>query len=206
MSPAQKKAYEELYPLHGLGDETVDWDKLFPDAKRRVVEIGFGMGDATRQVSAAHPDWGIIGIEVHVPGVGKLLWWIQKEGLQNIRVIRRDAEAVFQEQIPCGSIDALHIWFPDPWPKKRHHKRRLINPANASLFSQALKEGGVIHIVTDWEPYAEQILNILEAQRNMINRYAKWAPKPAYRPQTRFEEKGAASGRVIHDILFERKG
>lgn len=177
---------------------------MFPTAKRCIVEIGFGMGEATREVAVEHPDWGIVGIEMHVPGIGRLLWSIHREGLGNIRVVRRDAVEVFRTQIPHGSVDAVHIWFPDPWPKKRHHKRRLIRSEFVETLTQTLKIGGIIHIATDWEPYAEQILQVLTAQQNLKNRHGRWAPKPDYRPRTKFEGKGVHSGRTIRDIVFEK--
>ena len=205
MSPARKRTYEELLPIWDIRDDVVNWRGMFPGANRNIVEIGFGMGDATRQVAAAHPDWGILGIEVHTPGVGKLLWWIKEESLTNVRIACKDAVEVFRHQIPPSSVDAVHIWFPDPWPKKKHHKRRLINPEFVSLLTQSLTDGGIIHAATDWEPYAEHILATLGGQRGLRNRHSPWAPKPDYRPHTKFEEKGKSAERVIRDIIFERK-
>ena len=204
MSDAQQRALMELSGKWIICPDMVEWEELFPGANRRVVEIGFGMGNATRQVAATHPNWGILGIEVHPPGVGKLLWWMEHENLDNIRVIQRDAVAVFSEQIPPDSVDAIHIWFPDPWPRRKHHKRRLIQPPFVNLLVQALKPGGKIHAATDWEPYAEHILNTFLAERRLRNVWFNPVQRPEWRPITKFEEKGLSAGRNIRDIVFEK--
>lgn len=206
MSDAQKKAYEESAPGRILPyGKLLDVACLFPKAERIVVEIGFGMGDATRQLASENPSWGILGVEVHKPGVGKLLWWIEKEGLENIRIIEHDAVDVVSDMLPTGSIDGFHIWFPDPWPKKRHHKRRLIQPNFVEVMTRALKNGGYIHIATDWEPYAEHIRGVLEGTNEMKNCFKEWAPKPDYRPDTKFENRGLAADRTIRDIIFKKE-
>jgi len=206
MSDAQKKAYSDYAPrwVIPFAGKTLDWEKYFPDAQRRIVEIGFGMGDATRKLAIGYPEWGVIGIEVHRPGVGKLLWWIEQENIANLRIIEHDAVEVLSDMIPAGSVDGFHIWFPDPWPKKRHHKRRLIQPDIIVLLKRALKPGGYIHIATDWEPYAEYILGVMNSSDGITNRYRGWAPKPDYRPDTKFENRGIAADRAIRDIIFEK--
>ncbi len=207
MSESQKKAYSELYPnwVIPFDGAQLDWDDLFPGAVKRIVEIGFGMGDATRQVAAENPDWGILGIEVHKPGVGKLLWWIDQEKLGNLYIIEHDAVEVLFDMIPAESVDGFHIWFPDPWPKKRHHKRRLIQPEIVEMLKRALKPGAYIHVATDWEPYAEHILSVFRNADGLKNRFAEWAQKPDYRPDTKFENRGIVAERTIRDIIFEKE-
>ncbi len=205
ISPSQKRSFNDLLPIWGIDNSEVNWSKLFPDARKYIVEIGFGMGEATKELALQHPDWGILGIEVHPPGVGKLLWWIEKLSIENIRIACWDAVDVCSNLIPSSSVDAIHIWFPDPWPKKKHHKRRLINPEFARILTSILKVGGIIHVATDWEHYADQILNTLNGDPGLVNRYASWAARPDYRPDTKFEVKGMKSNRIIRDIVFEKK-
>ncbi len=207
MSDAQKKAYTVLSPKWVLpADGTpLDFRKLYPEAVKYIVEIGFGMGDATRQLAERHPDWGILGIEVHKPGVGKLLWWIDQDKLKNLFIIEHDAVEVFSTMLSKGSVDGIHIWFPDPWPKKRHYKRRLIQTAFIERLRAVLKTGGYIHAATDWEPYAKQILEVFQETSGLKNRYKLWADKPDYRPDTKFENRGIEARRVIRDIIFEKE-
>ncbi|MDT8298067.1 MAG: tRNA (guanosine(46)-N7)-methyltransferase TrmB, partial [Spirochaetaceae bacterium] len=162
MSEAQKRSYRELSEKWVLPyDRTIDWESEFPECRRRIVEIGFGMGDATWRIARDHSDWALVGVEVHRPGVGKLLWWLEQEELTNVRIIEHDAVEVLAVTLRSESLDGIHIWFPDPWPKKRHHKRRLIQPDFIQSAKEVLKPGGYIHIATDWEPYAEHILQLL---------------------------------------------
>ncbi len=207
MSDSQKKAYEELSPgrIVEYDKSIINWDTLLPAAEKRIVEIGFGMGDATRRMAEERPLWGILGIEVHIPGVGKLLWWMKEKNLDNIRIIEHDAVEVMEDMISSESIDGFHIWFPDPWPKKRHHKRRLIQAEFVASAVRCLRPGGYIHVATDWEPYAEHIIEILNENKLLKNRYEAWASKPDYRPDTKFENRGVAENRAIRDIIFERK-
>ncbi len=207
MSDAQKKAYTALSPKWVLPVDgpPVDFRKLFPEAEKCIVEIGFGMGDATRQMAKEHPEWGILGVEVHKPGVGKLLWWINQVSLKNLFIIEHDAVEVFSTILPRGSVDGIHIWFPDPWPKKRHHKRRLIQADFTGLLREVLKPGGYIHAATDWEPYANHILDVFNETPGLKNRYELWADKPDYRPDTKFENRGIEARRIIRDIIFEKE-
>ncbi|MCG8451662.1 MAG: tRNA (guanosine(46)-N7)-methyltransferase TrmB [Spirochaetales bacterium] len=206
MSEAQKLAYDKLSPRWCVShDQVFDWEHHFPQASRRVVEIGFGMGDATRRLAVHQKDWGILGVEVHRPGVGKLLWWMDEEKIENIRIVEHDAVEVLQKAIAPESVDGVHIWFPDPWPKKRHHKRRLIQVEFISLVMQILRPGGYIHAATDWQPYADHILETLQSVSGLSNKYPDWAPKPEYRPDTKFEARGVAADRVIRDIVFEKE-
>ena len=204
MSDSQRRAYQTHAPRLVIPPDTpLDWAARFPHTSRRVLEIGFGMGDATRRTAQAHPDWALAAVEVHRPGIGKLLWWIEKCRITNILIIEGDAVDVLQKTIPPRSLDALHIWFPDPWPKKRHRKRRLITPPFAALLPPLLRPGGIVHAATDWEPYAEQILDVFNHTQGLKNRFARWAPKPDYRPNTKFENRGIAASRPIRDIIFE---
>ncbi len=206
MSEAQKKAYEESADRWILPyGKPVKITSLFGDKERIVVEIGFGMGDATRQLAAMKPEWGILAVEVHKPGIGKLLWWMERGGLENIRIIEHDAVEVVSDMLPAGSIDGFHIWFPDPWPKKRHHKRRLIQPKFVDSMVCALKNGGYIHIATDWEDYAEHIIGVLKESTGLQNSFDRWAAKPDYRPDTKFENRGIKADRVIRDIIFKKE-
>jgi len=205
MSEAQKKAYESLSPQWVINKNHLNLRELFPDSRKRIIEIGFGMGDATRQLAAEHSDWGILGVEVHKPGIGKLLWWIDQMQLKNLYIIERDAVEVLSQVIPAGSVDGIHIWFPDPWPKKRHHKRRLIQPVFSLLLKEALKPGGYIHAATDWESYADYMLKVFQETPGLKNRNETWAVKPDYRPDTKFENRGIVANRTIRDIVFEKE-
>lgn len=207
MSDAQKKAYDDFSPSFVLPIEgrTLDMSKLFPKAEKCIVEIGFGMGDATRLMAKEHPEWGIVGIEVHKPGIGKLLWWINQDNLRNLFIIEHDAVEVFSTFLSKDSVDGIHIWFPDPWPKKRHNKRRLIQTGFTGMLLKVLKSGGYIHAATDWEPYADHILDVFSETRGLKNRYAFWADKPDYRPDTKFENRGIQARRTIRDIIFEKE-
>jgi len=207
ISNAQKKAYDAHSPSWVLpvNRRALDSTKLFPEAEKIIVEIGFGMGNATRQMAKEHPEWGIVGIEVHKPGVGKLLWWINQDSLKNLFIIEHDAVEVFSEFLPKSSIDGIHIWFPDPWPKKRHYKRRLIQADFTGKLLKVLKSGGYIHAATDWEPYANHILDVFNKTPGLKNRYALWADKPDYRPDTKFEKRGIEARRIIRDIIFEKE-
>ena len=207
MSDAQKKAYESYSSRWVLPYKPgfIDWKAIFPDAEKHIIEIGFGMGDATRQMAHKYPEWGILGIEVHKPGVGKLLWWIHQMNLENLRIVEHDAIEVLSDMIIPESVDGIHIWFPDPWPKKRHHKRRLIQKDFAQLMMRVLKKRAYIHAATDWEPYAEHILNVFSETTGLRNRYELWAEKPDYRPDTKFENRGIDAQRVIRDIIFEKE-
>ena len=207
MSEAQKKAYSELSVkwVIPFGEKKFDWDEQFSGSEFHIIEIGFGMGDATRKVASEHPEWGILGIEVHRPGVGKLLWWIEQEKLSNLAVVEHDAVEVLTDMIPPGTVHGIHIWFPDPWPKKKHHKRRLIQRNFVKLLVKTLIPGGYIHIATDWEPYADWILEVLEKTGGLENRSNGWSPKPDYRPDTKFENRGIKEDRTIRDIIFEKE-
>jgi tRNA (guanine-N7-)-methyltransferase len=207
VSNAQKRAHDTLLPRYGLEyrDSPIDLDQVFARGAPRVLEIGCGMGETTVAIAAAHPGTDYIGIEVHTPGVGSLLKQIDAAGLQNIRVIQYDAVAVLQQMIAPACLDGIHIFFPDPWPKKRHHKRRLIQPPFVTLAASRLRPGGYLHAATDWHEYAEQMLAVLGAEPLLENTAAAYAPRPEYRPQTKFETRGLKLGHGVWDLVFRRK-
>jgi tRNA (guanine-N7-)-methyltransferase len=169
-----------------------------------VLEIGFGMGDATAHIAGLMPQTLFIGCEVHEPGVGALLKHIAEKNLHNLRIIRHDAVEVIDNMLAPASLDGVHIFFPDPWHKLRHHKRRLIQPAFIARLITRLKPGGYLHVATDWQPYAEQILQVLSTEPGLKNTCADYAPKPAYRPLTKFENRGLKLGHGVWDLVFLR--
>ncbi len=169
-----------------------------------VLEIGFGMGGATAHIAALMPQTLFIGCEVHEPGVGALLKLIGEQNLQNVRIVQYDAVQVLTHMIAPGSLDGIHIFFPDPWHKKRHHKRRMIQPPLVHQLAQRLKPGGYLHCATDWEPYAQQMLAVLDAEPLLTNTAPHFAPRPAYRPETKFERRGLRLGHGVWDLVFNR--
>lgn len=207
VSNAQRRAHDTLLPRYGLAyrDQLLDLHAVFGREAPRILEIGCGMGETTVAIAAAHPQYDYLGIEVHTPGVGSLLKQIDAAGLGNVRVIQHDAVAVLEQMIAPASLDGLHIFFPDPWPKKRHHKRRLIQPAFVALAASRLKPGGYFHAATDWQEYAEQMLAVLGAESALENTTAAYAGRPAYRPQTKFEARGLKLGHGVWDVIFRKR-
>ena len=207
VSNAQRRAHDTLLPRFGItfGETPLDLDTVFGRRAPRILEIGCGMGETTVAIAAANPDTDYIGIEVHTPGVGSLLKQIDEAGLNNVRVIQHDAVAVMDTMIPPASLDGLHIFFPDPWPKKRQQKRRLIQSPFIALAASRLKPGAYLHAATDWQEYAEQILAVFSAEPTLANTASGYAEKPAYRPQTKFETRGLKLGHGVWDIVFRRK-
>lgn len=207
IGPGQKRALDELGPRFVLpfGAEPPDWPALFGRDAPRVLEIGFGMGDATAQIAAALPGTDFIGVEVHPPGVGALLARIGEAGLTNLRIVRHDAVEVLQQMVAPATLAGVHVYFPDPWPKKRHHKRRLIQPPFVALLASRLAPGAYLHCATDWQPYAEQMLQVLGDEPLLVNTATGYAPRPAWRPQTKFERRGLKLGHGVWDLLFERR-
>ncbi|MGW1494662.1 tRNA (guanosine(46)-N7)-methyltransferase TrmB [Streptomyces sp. NPDC002402] len=204
----QGDALERLWPRWGMdidGQRVLDLEEMFGGLPV-VLEIGFGMGEATAQMAAADPGTGILAVDVHTPGQGNLLGLAERNGLSNIRVANGDAIILLREMLPPGSLDGLRVYFPDPWPKKRHHKRRLIQPEFLSLAAPRMKPGAILHCATDWEPYAEQMLDVLLAHPDFetTQEHGGFAPRPAFRPLTRFEGQGLDKGHKVHDLLFRR--
>jgi tRNA (guanine-N7-)-methyltransferase len=169
-----------------------------------TVEIGFGMGAATAIIAEANPGKNYLGLEVHRPGIGRLLWEIERRSLSNIRIIEHDAVEVFEQMIPPASLAAIHLFFPDPWPKKRHHKRRLVKRPFTGTLARSLVSGGYLYMVTDWEDYGEQALAELNAAPELVNAYEGFAPPQSWRPETRFEAKGLAKNHVVRELFFTR--
>lgn len=207
LSDAQARFLSQKMPEIGIPyvRERVDLNALFGRDTPKVVEIGFGMGDATAKIAQHLPETDFVGIEVHSPGVGNLCKLIDGEGIRNIRIIQHDAMEVMEDMIAPDSLDGVHVFFPDPWPKKRHHKRRLIQPAFVALLASRLKPGGYLHCATDWEEYAEQMLEVLGDEPSLSNTADDYAPRPDYRPQTRFESRGLRLGHGVWDLVFRRR-
>ncbi len=202
----QAKAFETLGPqfLVPFTSQPIDFDATYGRHAPTVLEIGFGMGEATAQIAASLPDTNFLCCEVHEPGVGALLKRIGEQGIGNIRILQHDAVEVIDQMLPEASLDGVHIFFPDPWHKKRHYKRRLVQPALVARLARRLKPGGYLHCATDWEPYARQILEVLSAEPLLQNTAADYAPKPAYRPLTKFENRGLKLGHGVWDVVFTR--
>jgi len=199
MTAAQQRALDELYPKYG-----VPFGAPLRSTRPLVLEIGSGMGETTAAIAAARPDADFVAVEVHGPGVGSLLNRIEAEKLTNLRVLRHDALEVLSEMVADDSLAAIHLFFPDPWPKKRHHKRRLIQPPFARLVASRIRPGGYVHIATDWEDYARQILEVLPAEPLLANTASGFASRPDYRPLTRFENRGLKLGHGVWDAIFRR--
>lgn len=206
MGGGQQKALAELGPHFVLPylPAPIDFDQVFGRIAPRILEIGFGMGQTTAEVAATHPENDYLGVEVHTPGVGSLLKQIGKRGLSNIRVIQHDAVEVVEHMIPSAALAGVYVYFPDPWPKKRHHKRRLIRPDLIQLLAHKLAPGGDLHCATDWEDYAIQMLQVLSAEPLLANTAEDYAPRPEWRPLTKFEQRGLRLGHGVWDLLFRR--
>ncbi|GAA1426104.1 tRNA (guanosine(46)-N7)-methyltransferase TrmB [Streptomyces thermospinosisporus] len=209
VTAAQADALQRLWPKWGFdidGRRVLDLAEFFGNDNPVVLEIGFGMGEATAQMAAADPATNILAVDVHTPGQGHLLNLADRQGLSNIRVGNGDAVILLREMLAPDSLAGLRVFFPDPWPKKRHHKRRLIQPEFLSLAATRLRPGALVHLATDWEPYAEQMLEVLTAHPAYENTRADggFAPRPDFRPQTRFETQGLEKGHVVNDLLFRR--
>ena len=206
VSNAQRRAHETLLPRLGIAYSAtpLDLDSVFGRVAPRVLEIGFGMGETTAAIAAAHPHIDYLAIEVHTPGVGSLLKQLDELGLTNVRIIQHDAVDVLTHMIAPESFDGVHLFFPDPGPKKRQQKRRLLQAPLVSLLSSRLKRGGYLHVATDWEEYAQQILQVLSVEPLLKNTAADFAPRPDYRPLTKFEQRGLKLGHGVWDIVFKR--
>jgi tRNA (guanine-N7-)-methyltransferase len=205
---AQQRALEQLWPKYGItySPAAVDLDSIFGRAALRMVEIGFGTGDALLAFAQQHPEIDCLGIEVHPPGVGRLLHNVELAGLSNVRVSMHDAVEVLREQVPVGSIDVIHIFFPDPWPKKRHHKRRLIQTPFANVLARALRADGVLRLATDWEPYATHMREVLDVHPAFVNSAGSlgYVDRNTERPLTRFEQRGQRLGHGVWDLEYRR--
>ncbi len=206
----QRNAYHRCWSQFGITcieGEKLDPLQLFGNSQPLYLEIGFGNGEALAETAARHPENNYIGIEVHRPGVGHLLLKLEAQGQHNVRVMRHDAMEVLRHHLPDQSLDGVMLFFPDPWHKKRHHKRRIVQPEFISLLARLLKPGATLHIATDWEDYAEQMMQVLSAACEFENCQGRgqFAPRPETRPCTKFEQRGQRLGHGVWDLLFKRR-
>jgi len=206
ISNAQRRALADLLPVYGVpfSPAALDLDRVFGRAAPRILEIGFGMGETTATIAQQHPEKDFLGVEVHTPGVGSLLKRVAELHLKNVRVIQHDAVEVLRHMIPPAALDGVHIFFPDPWPKKRHHKRRLIQPPFLALLASRMKREATVHACTDWEDYAQQMLEVLSAEPLLENTVSGYADRPHTRPQTKFERRGLELGHRVWDLVFTK--
>ena len=208
MTNSQQKGWNQVFPKHGFSvtESQFDWEDSYAVSGPRVVEIGFGMGDSLLAMAEQNPTYRYLGLEVHKPGVGKLFAEVEKRGIENIKVFAEDAVRVLEESIPPQTIDLIQIFFPDPWHKKRHHKRRLIQPDFVDLLLTRLAPEGRLHLATDWQPYAEHMMAVLENNDNVQNVAGpqQFIPRPESRPETKFERCGHRLGHGVWDLMFQR--
>ena len=209
LTAGQQRAMEVLFPRFGIepGEGLWDLDAIFGRTAPRILEIGFGNGESLAEIARQHPENDYLGIEVHRPGVGHLLMRIEELGLSNLRVVCADAVEVLTQHIPDGSLDGVYLFFPDPWHKKRHHKRRQVQPEWAQLVRRKLRIGGVLHMATDWQDYAEHMLAVLGEAEGFANTSPNgdYLPRPEYRPETKFERRGQRLGHGVWDLIFARR-
>ena len=203
ITDAQRQAKTALQAIHGIEfkQELIDLQQIFPTSQSIIMEIGFGMGEATAIIAKNHPNNGYIAVDVHPPGIGKLLARIVENNLTNLKVIEDDVHVVLQHMIPDESLDGIHLYFPDPWPKKKHNKRRIVNEGFLSLIHPKIKQGGFIHIATDWVPYAESIQEVFAASTLFTGGVIE---KPEWRPVTRFEGQGIDKDHAVNDMLYTK--
>lgn len=210
LTEGQKRAIDEYWPRFGIdeGGGLIDLVSLFGNSNPVIFEIGFGNGEATWQMAQAHPQENFLGAEVHRPGVGRLLLKMEEHELTNIRIACADAVVFLRDCIAEDSLAGIRIYFPDPWPKKRHHKRRIIQPEFVHLLVSRMCAGGVLHLATDWEPYADHMLEVLNQAGGLNNMSPTGAfcDKPAWRPDTKYERRGERLGHKVRDLLFEKVG
>ena len=208
LTVAQERALGELWPRYGidLGTAALDLDRLFGRSAPRCLEIGFGAGEVIGHLAQNHSEIDYLGIEVHRPGVGRLLLHAEQANLDNLRVICHDAVEVLAEHLARGSLDEILVFFPDPWHKKRHHKRRLIDPAFVDLLAGVLRTGGVVRLATDWQDYAEQMLAVCNANAQLLSLSAErgYVSRPEFRAPTRFERRGARLGHGVWDLAYQK--
>ncbi len=207
VSNAQRRAHDTLLPVFGVPytQTPLDLNTVFGRQAPKILEIGFGMGETTALIAGTHPENDYLAIEVHTPGVGGLLKLIGENGLRNIRIVQHDATEVLQHMLPPGSLNGVHIFFPDPWPKKRHQKRRLVQPPLIALLASRMASGAYLHLATDWEEYAHQMLQVLGAEPLLANTVEGFAARPESRPQTKFETRGLRLGHKVCDLVFRKR-
>jgi tRNA (guanine-N7-)-methyltransferase len=207
MSSAQENYYAEMMPKIGVvyAPQQIDLAAVYGRNNPKVLEIGTGMGETTAKIADANREIDYLGVEVHVPGVGALCKQIAERELSNLRICQHDAVEVVRDMLPEGSLDGVHVFFPDPWHKARHNKRRLIQSPFVALLASRLKPGGYFHCATDWEEYAHQMLEVLSAEPTLTNSADGFAPRPDYRPLTKFENRGIRLGHGVWDVIFRKK-
>lgn len=208
MSPKQERGLTEGMARHGVpyAPEWLNFAKTFPRTAPVILEIGFGMGTTTAEIAAAHVDTHYLAVEVHPPGVGSLCNLLDDQLLTNVKVIQHDAVEVLNHMVAPGSLTGIHIYFPDPWHKARHNKRRLVQPPLVALLASRLAPNGYLHLATDWVPYAEHMLEVLSAEPLLKNTSTDYAPRPSWRPETKFERRGLKLGHEVRDLLFRKIG
>ncbi len=208
MSGAQQRFMDDMLPKIGVPYQTapIDLDVVFGRKSPKILEIGFGMGETTAKIAAAAPGTDFLGIEVHTPGVGALCKLVSEQALGNVRIMQHDAVEVLRDMIPDGTLAGVHVFFPDPWRKARHHKRRIIQPDFVALVASKLASGGYLHCATDWENYAHWMLEVIAAEPALENTADGFAPRPDYRPLTKFENRGLRLGHGVWDLVFRRRG
>ncbi|MEY2632753.1 MAG: tRNA ((7)-)-methyltransferase [Pseudomonadota bacterium] len=208
LSACQERNVAEMLPQIGLDyrPENVDLAAFFGRNAPKILEIGFGMGETTARIALACPENDYLGIEVHTPGVGNLCKLIREQAIPNLRLCQHDAVEVVRDMLAAGSLAGIHVFFPDPWPKKRHHKRRLIQPSFVALLASRLAPGGYFHCATDWEEYGQQMLEVLSGEPGLENTANGFAPRPDYRPLTKFENRGLKLGHGVWDVIFRKRG
>ena len=208
LTGGQKRALDELWPLYGVngGDDSLDLAALFGNDHPVIVEIGFGNGEATWQMARAHPEENYLGVEVHKPGVGHLMLELENNGISNVRIASEDAVEFLRRRIPQNSLDGVRIFFPDPWPKKRHHKRRIIQTPFIELLAGKMKAGSILHMATDWAQYSEHMLDVMHNSQDFENLSPEGnpRPKPEWRPVTKYEKRGQRLGHDVFDLVFRR--
>lgn len=209
MTVGQQRAWEHNWPELGrevaeLPPGPIDFAKWFGRSAPVLLEIGSGMGETTAQLAAAEPEVNYVAVEVYEAGLGQLMLRAEKLALDNLRLLRGDAVVLLTRHVEPESLSGVRIFFPDPWPKKRHHKRRLVQPEFVALIASRLAPGGMLHLATDWAHYADQMLEVCSAEPLLRNRFPDWAPRPSWRPVTKFEQRANEEGRISRDLIFER--
>lgn len=208
LTTAQQHALDELWPHYGIepGETMLDFDDHFGRSADVIVEIGFGNGESTWQMARAEPEKNFIGIEVHQPGVGQLLMALDEHSIENVRIACEDAVPFLQKRIATGSLAGVRIYFADPWPKKRHHKRRIIQPEFVEELARCLAKDGILHLATDWQPYAEHVLEVMRSNTEFSNLSASgdYCERPDWRPYTKYEKRGQRLGHEVRDLLYRR--
>ena len=205
---AQQHALDELWPHYGIerGESVLEYDDHFDRSADVIVEIGFGNGESTWQMALAEPEKNFIGIEVHEPGVGHLLMALKEHGIDNVRIACEDAVPFLQQRIATGSLAGVRLYFADPWPKKRHHKRRIIQPEFVADLARCMAKDGILHLATDWQPYAEHVLEVMQSNPDFVNLSptGDYCERPIWRPYTKYEERGERLGHEVRDLLYKR--